>query len=72
MQEHEVETRNLNEDPAEWLREQFRYEWCGECGRDQRHHLAVPFMGNWFAKCLCEPIYNEAGELVINPENYPE
>lgn len=63
---------NLNEDPAEWLREQFRHEWCAECGRDHRHHTAIPFMGNWFAKCTRKPVYGPSGELVNNPENYPE
>jgi hypothetical protein len=69
---HRKHAGNLAEDPAEWLREQFRHEWCAACGRDQRHHLAVPFMGNWFAKCLREPVHDGQGNVVMNPENYPE
>jgi hypothetical protein len=36
---------------AEWMRELFEYENCEECGKDQRNHVAVPFLGNWFAAC---------------------
>jgi hypothetical protein len=42
---------NLNTPAAEWLEEQFEYSYCEECGGDTCHHTAVPFMGNWFARC---------------------
>lgn len=49
---------NLDIPPDVWLREQFQHEYCGECGGDAEHHLAVPLLGNWFAKCclLEEPM----------------
>lgn len=60
-------------EPAEaWLIEQFEFEWCAECGRDHRHHTAVPFLGNWFARCDREPTFSATGELVTNPEGYSE
>ena len=34
-----------------WLEQQFECEFCEECGGDVCHHTAVPFMGNWFARC---------------------
>ena len=46
---------NLNIPAAEWLAEQFECEYCAECGGDQRHHTAAPFMGNWFARCDFAP-----------------
>lgn len=36
---------------AEWLAELFADELCAECGGDAEHHTAVPFFGNWFARC---------------------
>lgn len=42
---------NLIQDPTEWLTELFEYEYCDECGGDTEDHDAVPFMGNWFARC---------------------
>lgn len=36
---------------TEWLHQQFEHEYCEECGGDAQHHTAVPFMGNWFARC---------------------
>lgn len=70
-------TNSLRQDPQEWLQELFEFEWCPECGRDHRHHTAVPldlgeYGANWFARCDREPVYNDRGELVINPEGYPE
>jgi len=42
---------NLDIPPELWLRRQFEYEYCSECGGDTEHHTAVPFEGNWFAYC---------------------
>ena len=42
---------NLNIDPKEWLAELFECQYCDECGGDAEHHTAVPFNGNWFARC---------------------
>lgn len=42
---------NLSIPPAEWLAEQFECDYCAECHGDTCHHTAVPFMGNWFARC---------------------
>lgn len=36
-----------------WLAESFEYEPCDECGQDEGAHVAIMFMGNWFA--LCDP-----------------
>ncbi len=41
------------ENGAHFLHELFEYEFCAECGGDAQHHTAVPFMGNWFARCDC-------------------
>jgi len=60
---------NLTTPATEWLREQFEFEWCADCGRDHRHHTAIPFMGNWFARCDLEPVFC-CEELQPNPENY--
>ena len=35
----------------EWLKELFEHEYCAECGGDAEHHTAIPFLGNWFARC---------------------
>jgi hypothetical protein len=53
---------NLNRKPEEWLRSQFEFSYCEECGGDAEHHTAVPFMGNWFARCDYPP-NEETGEL---------
>jgi hypothetical protein len=53
-----------------WLHRQFKHEWCAECGRDHRHHAAIPVLGNWFAQCEREPVFDARGELVCNPEGY--
>lgn len=37
----------------DWLTDQFEYEFCAKCGGDAQHHTAVPFLGNWFARCEC-------------------
>lgn len=42
---------NLKTRPDVWLRQQFEFEYCAECGGDTQHHTAVPFLGNWFARC---------------------
>lgn len=49
--EDEPRAGNLNTPAEQWLKEQFEYEYCPECGGDAEHHTAVPFMGNWFARC---------------------
>lgn len=46
---------NLSRPSADWLTEQFEFEYCAECGGDAQHHAAVPLMGNWFARCNCAP-----------------
>ena len=35
----------------QFLREMYEYEWCGECGKGARSHVAVGFMGNWLSLC---------------------
>lgn len=42
---------NLTIPPHEWLAELFETEYCAECGGDACHHTAIPFLGNWFARC---------------------
>jgi len=42
---------NLDIPPKTWLEELFDCSFCCECGGDENHHTAVPFMGNWFARC---------------------
>jgi hypothetical protein len=42
---------NLAIDPTEWLQELFEFEYCSECLLDWDAHTAIPFMGNWFARC---------------------
>lgn len=42
---------NLKTRPDAWLARQFECEYCAECGGDAQHHTAVPFLGNWFARC---------------------
>ena len=60
---------NLHIPAEQWLRDQFAFEWCAECGRDHRHHTALPFMGSWFAQCRLEPVFRN-GQLVCDPEGY--
>ena len=47
---------NLGTPPAEWLAETFEFEYCAECGGDACHHMAIPFLGNWFALCRYPPV----------------
>jgi hypothetical protein len=42
---------NLSQEPEDWLKDLFEFEFCAECGGDAQHHTAVPFLGNWFARC---------------------
>lgn len=63
---------NLDIPANEWLRDLFACEWCPECGRDHRHHTAVPFLGNWFAHCDLAPVIAADGEMDFNPEGYPD
>lgn len=44
---------NLTTSPELWLERQFEFEFCPDCGGDVEHHTAVPFLGNWFARCDC-------------------
>jgi hypothetical protein len=45
-------TMNIYTITAEaFLAELFADEYCVECGGDVQHHTAVPFAGNWFARC---------------------
>lgn len=37
--------------PTAFLANLFEFEYCAECGGDADDHNAVPFLGNWFAKC---------------------
>ena len=46
---------NLHTPPAEWLAEQFEFEYCAECSGDACHHTALPVLGNWFARCDYPP-----------------
>lgn len=63
-------TGNLAIPADEWLRDQFEHEWCAECGRDHRHHTAVPLMGNWFARCDRPSVFGYDGALFVDPEGY--
>lgn len=42
---------NLTMPADAWLKEQFEFEYCPECGGDGRHHVASGVLGNWFAWC---------------------
>jgi hypothetical protein len=53
---------NLHTPAEQWLKEQFEFEYCHECGGDAEHHTAVPFLGNWFGRCDYPPD-EETGEL---------
>ena len=48
---------NLHIEPERWLEEYFEYEYCAECFGDAEHHTAVPFLGNWFARCDVDEDY---------------
>lgn len=43
---------NLHIPAHEWLKKLFECENCSECGKDEKFHVAVPIMGNWFARCV--------------------
>lgn len=45
----------INEPADEWLARQFEFEFCEECSGDACHHTAIPFLGNWFARCDFPP-----------------
>jgi len=51
---------NLNIPKKIWLKEMFKYHYCENCGGDIIHHTAIPFMGNWFARC----------DYPMNKDNY--
>lgn len=51
---------NLVIDPFEWLKDQFEFEFCAECGGDEYDHFAIPFLGNWLARCIDGPAEDEA------------
>ena len=36
----------------EWLKGQFEFEFCDECGGDAEHHQVGPVLGNPFAWCM--------------------
>ena len=46
---------NLDIPPQEWLEHLFEDEYCEECSGDAIHHTAIPFLGNWFARCDYPP-----------------
>lgn len=48
---------NLNIPPDKWLEELFECEYCSDCGGDAEDHIAIPFLGNWFARCLADDDY---------------
>lgn len=56
---------NLSEPADRWLNRLFEDEFCAECGGDAKHHTAVPFMGNWFARCDFPPSKTGAKHPVI-------
>ena len=55
---------NLNISPSRRLRELFEYENCRECHRDGGSHEAIPFLGNWFARC--KPIKRRRHQTKMN------
>ena len=58
---------NLSIPSREWLKEQFEYECCDECGGGTEDHDAVPLLGNWFARCKKERAEEPAeNETVIS------
>jgi hypothetical protein len=40
-----------------WLKQQFEFEYCHECGGDSQHHTVciVPVTGTFFARCDFPP-----------------
>lgn len=61
-------TNPHGETATEWLKQQFEFEYCHECGKDADKHTAVMVLGNWFARCnepLTEPhVFNPNHNLV--------
>ena len=44
--------------PSQWLKDQFEFENCSECGGDVRDHLETELLGNPFAYCRTEVFDN--------------
>jgi len=44
-----------------WMKRQFEFENCAECGGDERDHEETELLGNPFAHCRVE-IYDNGGE----------
>ena len=41
-----------NESPITWLKRQFEFEYCPECGGDEHHHtVCYAPTGTYFARC---------------------
>lgn len=38
-----------------WLKRQFEFEYCEECGGDAQHHTVIVVAGNPFARCDYPP-----------------
>jgi hypothetical protein len=47
----------------QWLKEQFEYEYCSECGGDAQHHTVVSVLGNPFARCDYPPTIETDWEM---------
>ena len=43
----------------DWMKEQFEFENCDECGRGAEGHEGVVFLGNPFAVCRVDKEYKE-------------
>lgn len=56
---------NLPTPADEWLREQFEHEYCAECHGDERDHDAIPFLGNWFARCHVDAVDRRDDDAVM-------
>jgi len=56
---------NLDIPPQQWLKEQFEYEYCDECGGDVKDHDAIPLLGNWFALCKPKETNSENHQPVV-------
>jgi hypothetical protein len=67
--------KSIEESSQTWLEDMFKFEWCPECGRDDRHHTAIAldlgaYGKNWFARCDLPPKLDAAGRVIMNPEGY--